>query len=142
MKIRNTGRYALSFTINLKGRETKINFDKRRLFLDTGNVATEGVTEISDEAYEELKKFKGFTECFEKGYFKEVTDAELSSGKDESEALKAKDEEIRKLKEALKAEKASSSDKEVKKELKEKDKEIASLKAKLESLSKNEAEGF
>ena len=122
MKIRNTGRYALSFTINLKGRETKINFDKRRLFLDTGNVATEGVTEISDEAYTELKKYKSFTECFDKGFFKEVTDAELASGNGESEALKAKDEEIRKLK--------------------EKDKEIATLKAKLESLSKNEAEGF
>ena len=142
MKIRNTGRYALTFTVELKGRETKINFDKRRIFLDTGNVATEGVTEVSDEAYAELKKIKAFNDCFKDGFFKEVTDAELASGKGESEALKAKDEEIRKLKEELSKKGSSSEDKQVKKELKEKDEEIASLKARLESYSKNEAEGF
>lgn len=142
MKIRNTGRYALSFTVNLDGRETKIVFDKRRLFLDTGNVATEGVTEVSDEALEELKKIKSFNECFKKGEFTEVSDAELAIANGDTEALKAKDEEIAKLKEELKNAKKSGGESALKKEVKEKDKEIASLKEKLEALSKNEAEGF
>ena len=54
MRIKNTGRYALAFTINKNGKEVSIEFDKRRLYLDTGNIATTGITEVSDEDFELL----------------------------------------------------------------------------------------
>lgn len=129
MNILNTGRYALSFTIVKNGRETKIAFDRRRVYYDTGNIATSGITEISDEDFAELKKDKNFLKCMESGDFTEVTDDQLRAMGDTSVELKAKDEEIKKLKEELKA-KAPT-----KKELENKDKEIASLKAQLEALT-------
>ena len=38
--IRNTGRYAIAFTIVKNDRIVKIELDRRRLFIDTGNIAT------------------------------------------------------------------------------------------------------
>lgn len=141
MKIKNTGRYALAFTINKNGKEVNIEFDRRRLYLDTGNVATSGITEISDEDFELLKKNKQFVKALETETFSEVTAEELASTAADSEALAAKDAEIA----ALKAELGKKAP--TKKELKEKDealaakdKEINTLKAQLEALSKGKDE--
>ena len=150
MKIKNTGRYALAFTINKNGKEVNIEFDRRRLYLDTGNVATSGITEVSDEDFELLKKNKQFVKALETETFSEVTAEELASTAADSEALAAKDAEIA----ALKAELGKKAP--AKKELKEKDEalaakdeEINTLKAQLEALSKgkdesaaSETEGF
>ena len=140
MKIKNTGRYALSFTINKNGKDVAVEFDRRRLYLDTGNVATSGITEVSDEDFELLKKNKQFVKAMETGTFSEVAAEELASTAD-AEALAAKDAEIA----ALKAELDKKAP--TKKELKEKDKalaakdeEISTLKAQLEALSKNKDE--
>lgn len=134
MFILNKGRYALAFTVTVKNREMRIELDKRRYYLDTGNLATTGITEVSDEILKELKKQRFFNECFAKGIFEEVDKPEINSGADE---LKVKDAEIARLKaeleEAKKSEKAPA-----KKELEAKDKEIASLKAQLESLTSSE----
>lgn len=127
MFILNTGRTALGFIIKLNGRDTTIEFDKRRFYRDTGNMATDGITEISDEVYKELEKQDFFKEQFEKGLFKEVEDP-AKTGVD---AVKAKDAEIAKLKKEL----ASEKKKNTTKELEDKDKEIKSLKEKLEALS-------
>ena len=145
MKIKNTGRYALAFTIHKNGKDVVIEFDRRRLYLDTGNVATSGITEVSDEDFELLKKNKQFVKAMETETFSEVTAEELASTTVDSEALAAKDAEIAALKEEL-GKKAPT-----KKELKEKDEalaakdeEINTLKAQLEALSKgkDETDGF
>ena len=145
MKIKNTGRYALAFTIHKNGKDVVIEFDRRRLYLDTGNVATSGITEVSDEDFELLKKNKQFVKAMETEIFSEVTAEELASTTADSEALAAKDAEIA----ALKAELGKKAP--TKKELKEKDEalaakdeEINTLKAQLEALSKgkDETDGF
>lgn len=141
MKIKNTGRYALAFTIHKNGRDVAVEFDRRRLYLDTGNVATSGITEVSDEDFELLKKNKQFVKALETETLSEVTAEELASTAADSEALVAKDAEIA----ALKAELAKKAP--AKKELKEKDEalaakdeEINTLKAQLEALSKGKDE--
>ena len=141
MKIKNTGRYALAFTIHKNGKDVVIEFDRRRLYLDTGNVATSGITEVSDEDFELLKKNKQFVKAMETETFSEVTAEELASTAVDSEALAAKDAEIA----ALKAELGKKAP--TKKELKEKDEalaakdeEINTLKAQLEALSKDKDE--
>ena len=141
MKIKNTGRYALAFTIHKNGKDVAVEFDRRRLFLDTGNVATSGITEVSDEDFELLKKNKQFVKALETETFSEVTAEELASTAADSEALAAKDAEIA----ALKAELGKKAP--TKKELKEKDEalaakdeEINTLKAQLEALSKDKDE--
>ena len=145
MKIKNTGRYALAFTIHKNGKDVVIEFDRRRLYLDTGNVATSGITEVSDEDFELLKKNKQFVKALETETFSEVTAEELAYTAADSEALAAKDAEIA----ALKAELGKKAP--TKKELKEKDEalaakdeEINTLKAQLEALSKgkDETDGF
>ena len=141
MKIKNTGRYALAFTIHKNGKDVVVEFDRRRLYLDTGNVATSGITEVSDEDFELLKKNKQFVKAMETETFSEVTAEELASTTADSEALAAKDAEIA----ALKAELGKKAP--TKKELKEKDEalaakdeEINTLKAQLEALSKGKDE--
>lgn len=141
MKIKNTGRYALAFTIHKNGKDVAVEFDRRRLYLDTGNVATSGITEVSDEDFELLKKNKQFVKALETETFSEVTAEELAYTTADSEALAAKDAEIATLKAEL-AKKAPA-----KKELKEKDEalaakdeEINTLKAQLEALSKGKDE--
>ena len=122
-----------------------VEFDRCRLFLDTGNVATSGITEVSDEDFELLKKNKQFVKAMETETFSEVTAEELAYTTADSEVLAAKDAEIAALKAEL-GKKAST-----KKELKEKDEalaakdeEINTLKAQLEALSKgkDETDGF
>ena len=141
MKIKNTGRYALAFTIHKNGKDVAVEFDRRRLYLDTGNVATSGITEVSDEDFELLKKNKQFVKAMETETFSEVTAEELAYTAADSEALAAKDAEIA----ALKAELGKKAP--TKKELKEKDEalaakdeEINTLKARLEALSKDKDE--
>lgn len=141
MKIKNTGRYALAFTIHKNGKDVVVEFDRRRLYLDTGNVATSGITEVSDEDFELLKKNKQFVKALETETFSEVTAEELAYTTADSEALAAKDAEIA----ALKAELGKKAP--TKKELKEKDEalaakdeEINTLKAQLEALSKGKDE--
>lgn len=150
MKIKNTGRYALAFTIHKNGKDVSVEFDRRRLYLDTGNVATSGITEVSDEDFELLKKNKQFVKALETETFSEVTAEELASTTADSEALAAKDAEIAALKAEL--DKKAPAKKELKEKdeaLAAKDEEINTLKAQLEALSKNkdesaasETEGF
>ena len=56
--IKNTGRYAIAFPITKNNREVKIELDRRRLYTDTGNIATTGITPVEEEDLKELKKIK------------------------------------------------------------------------------------
>lgn len=134
--IRNTGRYAVSFEIMEGNLTKKIILDKRRIYMDTGNIATTGITTVSDEVYEKLEGLKEFQKLMDKGELSLASDAELETN------VEAKDKEIAELKAKLK----KAEGKDIEKELKAKDDEIASLKAKLEAKGKKEAkaedEGF
>ena len=123
MKIKNTGRYALAFTINKNGKDVVVEFDRRRLYLEL------------------LKKNKQFVKALETETFSEVTAEELASTTADSEALAAKDAEIAALKAEL--DKKAPTKKELKEKdeaLAAKDEEINTLKAQLEALSKDKDE--
>ena len=136
--IKNNGRYAVAFTIIKNNRDIKIAFDRRRIYMDTGNIATSGITEIEDSDLIELKKLDRFAKLLETKEFEEVDGVKASDAGNSDELVKAKDAEIAKLKKHLE-DKAPT-----KKELTEKDNEIKTLKAELEALKakKDEAEGF
>ena len=145
--IQNNGRYALSFEITKDNRQVKIVLDRKRIFRDTGNIATTGITAVADEDYEKLCEYKRFNQLM-KAEELELTDiTKLETAETEITALK---EANKKLEEELAKEKSKSNKKEVDAKMKAKDDEIASLKATLESLtankeaseSKDETEGF
>ena len=122
--------YALSFRKGEGVNGELVEFDCLRVYTDTGNIATTGVTKISDEDYAELQKNKMFLRAVEDGELKEVDEKEVATDADK---LKAKDDEIIELKKQLKeADKGGAVEK-----LKLAEEENASLKAQLEAL-KNE----
>lgn len=139
--ILNTGRYALSFDIVKDGLKKTIVLDRRRLYNDTGNVATTGVTAIEDDDYELLNELEIFKKRFaDKSCALSLIDEEQAMGKPDPQASKLA-EENKKLKEELKKAKdeakKAGGDTEVVKKLED---ENASLKAQLEALTKkNEA---
>lgn len=127
--IQNIGRYAISFAINKNGRDVKIELDKRRIYKDTGNIATNGITPVEDEDFEELKKIKRFNNMMKAGELLLTEKSEIETAEVKVADLERENAELRALVEAnSKA-----------KELKEKDETIANLKAQLEALSKDEA---
>lgn len=130
----NKGRYALAFEVTINGKERRLEFDRKRLYLDTGNVATSGITPVEDDVYDILLGNKRFKALIDSGELELTEESELATKDKEAEALKAENEQLKKeLKEAKKA----SSDKESKEELAAKDKEISALKAQLEALTKD-----
>ena len=157
--ILNTGRYARGFTIvkpNGKlNREVKITLDRRRLYTDTGNVATTGITAISDEDFELLQKNEAFAQMFkDKSNGLTLVDESMVTGETDKRASEL-EEENRRLREELaeaKAKKESDKNEDAEAVQKIKD-ENAKLKAQLEGLSgkkdkedkkevKEEDEGF
>lgn len=133
----NTGRYAIAFTIVKNDRPFKIALDKRRLYMDTGNVATTGITPVEEADIEELKKQSRFNQMIESGELSILEEKDIKSP--EENKISKLEEENQKLKEQL-AEagkgdgKTSNKDKEAMKALED---ENASLKAKLEALTKD-----
>lgn len=126
--IQNNGRYAIAFTIVKNGRDVKVELDRKRIFRDTGNIATTGITEVDDDVYEELSKIKRFANMIKS---KELELTEASKIETAETKMTALEKENAELKAQLEANPKA-------KELKEKDKEIADLKAQLEALSKKE----
>lgn len=143
----NGGRYGVAFEVVVGGKERKVEFDRKRLFLDTGNIATSGITSIDDDVYEALKKNnKRFQKMIKDGELKLVDEKALKGTSEEASALA---EENKQLKKQLAEANKQSTPKEVKKQLDDKDNEIknlkAQLKAQLEALTKgkdSETEGF
>ena len=131
--IQNNGRYALAFEIVKDNRNVKINFDRKRVYLDTGNIATTGITAVEDEDYEKLCELKRFNKLLETKEFEltDVTKIETAETK-----VKELEEANKKLEEELEKAKKKSTPADVKKRLDAKDKEISNLKAQLESLTK------
>lgn len=135
--ILNAGRYALSFEIEKGGLKKTIVLDRRRLYNDTGNVATTGVTAIEDDDYKLLEELPIFKKRFaDKSCALSLIDEEQAMGKPDPQASKLA-EENKKLKEELKKAKdeakKAGGDTEAVKKLED---ENASLKAQLEALTK------
>lgn len=133
--ILNTGRYALSFEIEKGGLKKTIVLDRRRLYNDTGNVATTGVTAIEDDDYEILSELEIFKKRFaDKSCALSLIDEEQAMGKADpqaNEVIKENKELKKKIKELEKAQ--ANPDAKAMKDLAD---ENASLKAQLEALTK------
>lgn len=140
--VQNNGRYSLAFDVRKGNRELKFVFDRRRFYLDTGNIATTGVTALEDADYKLLLKNKRFAHLIEVRELELVDSSRLATAETKAAELEA---ENAKLKKELAENSKLSADEKTKKELKKKDSEIASLKAQLEKLGNStgsEAEGF
>lgn len=130
--IKNTGRYAIAFTIVKNNREVKIELDRRRLYMDTGNIATTGITAVEEADVEEMKKQKRFNAMLESGELELLKEEEVRS----PEENKVKELEQKNLELQKKLEEAEKkTDKKIKDENKVLKDENATLKAKLEALS-------
>lgn len=135
--IKNTGRISLAFTIVKNEREFKISLDRRRLFRDTGNIATDGITPVEEADIEELKKQKMFNDLVKAGSLEILEEADVKSP--EEDKIAKLEAENASLKEAVKkAEKPEV--KKIKEENKALAEEVTSLKAQLEALTKDKAE--
>ena len=131
---KNNKSYALAFRKGEGVNGELFEFDCLRVYTDTGNIATTGITQVSEEDLEELKKNKMFLRALEDKELEEVDEKEVRSDADK---VKAKDEEIKALKAQLKKAEGGEAVEELekaKKENKAKDDEIKSLKAQLEGL--------
>lgn len=146
--IQNNGRTSVTFSITLNNRAVKFELDRRRIYRDTGNIATSGLTEVSDEVYDELCKSKSFNSLIEKGTL-EIVDEKIVKADTKASADKELIKENKKLEKE--AEKAMKAKEEAEAQLSAKDKEINDLKAQLEALNKKdktdaeadkEAQGF
>lgn len=135
--ISNTGRYALSFEIEKGGLKKTIVLDRRRLYNDTGNVATTGVTAIEDDDYKLLGELPIFKKRFaDKSCALSLIDEEQAMGKPDPQASKLA-EENKKLKEDLKKAKEEAKKAGNAEAVKKLEDENASLKAQLEALTKD-----
>lgn len=102
--IKNNLDYAVGFRVRRGRMEELIEFDCYRQYLDTGVIATTGVTEISEEDYNFLvENCKQFKQYVEKGYLSKTEKAgavAVAEKIDELEAennrLKAELEKVRK----------------------------------------------
>lgn len=136
--IANNGRYGVAFEVTFNNRPMKIEFDRKRVFLDTGNIATSGITTVEDNLYEVLLTNKRFNKMIDEGELKLVDEKALKGTSEELDVLKAENEALKsQLKEVEKKNNKPKEDKETNKELKAKDAEIKSLKAQLEALTKD-----
>lgn len=136
--IANNGRYGVAFEVTFNNRPMKIEFDRKRMFLDTGNIATSGITTVEDNLYEVLLTNKRFKKMIDEGELKLVDEKALKGTSEELDVLKAENEALKsQLKEVEKKNNKPKEDKETNKELKAKDAEIKSLKAQLEALTKD-----
>lgn len=131
--IQNNGRTSVTFAITLNNKTVKLELDRRRLYRDTGNIATAGLTEVSDEAYDALCKSKSFNRLIEEGTL-EIVDEKIVKADIKDSADKELIKENKKLEKE--AEKAMKAKEEAEAQLSTKDKEINDLKAQLEALSK------
>lgn len=136
--VSNTGRYGVAFEVTFNGRPMTVEFDRKRVFLDTGNIATSGITKVEDELYDVLLTNKRFKKMIDEGELKLVEEKDLKGTSEELDVLKAENEALKaQLEKAGKEGNTAKADKENKKELKAKDDEIKSLKAQIEDLTKD-----
>ena len=135
--IKNNLDYAVSFSVMDGTKERKFEFDCRRIYSDTGNVATTGVTAMEDADFDYLyKNCKQFKAFFDRGDLSKTS-------KEGANAVANKVDELtrenKKLKEQLaQKQKEASGEKtaELEAKYKEQANKISDLKKQLEALKK------
>ena len=151
--IKNNLDYAVSFFVTNGTKEKKFEFDCRRIYSDTGNVATTGVTAMEDADFDYLyKNCKQFKAFFDKGDLSKTSKEGANAVANKVDELARENE---KLKEQLaQKQKEASGEKTAELEAKNKEQadEISDLKKQLEALKKakkakkddkaDETEGF
>ena len=139
--ISNTGRYGVAFEVTFKGRPMKVEFDRKRVFLDTGNIATNGITTVEDELYDTLLTNKRFKKMLDEKELKLIDEKDLKGTSEELDILKAENEVLKaQLEKVNNKDNTAEEDKKTNKILKAKEAEIKSLKAQLEALNKGKDE--
>lgn len=132
MFIKNNRDFSVALTVTKDGKDKQFVFDCFRQYSDTGNVATTGITEISDEDFKWLSaNCKQFSKLIEEGKF---TKTDMPSN-EESEGAKKQAEKLKAENKALK-EKA----KQIEDEAKKAKAELNDVKSQLESLKKGSKE--
>lgn len=130
--VQNNKKYALSLNAKLNGAEKSFRFDCRRLYQDTGNVATSGETPIEDTDVEYLlENCEPFKKLVEQGYIT-ISDAPVAESDATVVALEEENARLKaELEEAKKEGGSGNSAKVTKLE-----KEVTSLKKQLEAAVK------
>lgn len=146
--IKNKMKYPVLFKTVKNGREERFVFDCRRVYKDTGNIVTTGVTPIADEDYNLLyENSKVFKDHIDKDYLALTKESGVTESANKMTALE-KENEVLKKQLAEKETSTASSE-----ELEKTKAENESLKAQLEALKKgakdkkeetkvDESEGF
>lgn len=135
--IKNNLDYAVSFSVMDGAKERKFEFDCRRIYSDTGNVATTGITAMEDADFDYLyKNCKQFKAFFDRGDLSKTSKEGANAVANKVDELTRENE---KLKEQLaQKQKEASGEKTAELEAKNKKQanEISDLKKQLEALKK------
>ena len=133
--------YAVSFSVMDGTKERKFEFDCRRIYSDTGNVATTGVTAMEDADFDYLyKNCKQFKAFFDRGDLSKTSKEGANAVANKVGELTRENE---KLEEQLaQKQKEASGEKTAELEAKNKKQanEISDLKKQLEALKKAKAD--
>jgi len=131
--IKNNLDYAISFTLGEGALKKKIEFDCFRVFNDTGNVATTGVTPLDEDIFKQLYEAnRPFKDHVDSGLLVKTKDAGATSVANKMEALAKENATLREQLEQ-KTKEASTATSEENRALAD---ENASLKKQLEALTK------
>lgn len=137
--VKNNGRYAFAYTYNKGALPMKVEFDRQRIYMDTGNIATTGITAIADDVFEALQENKAFVKAMKEGIL-ELVDKPNTSTEDEVARLRAENEKLQKK---LNKDNSAKTIKKLEAEKVQLEKDKADMKASLKSLAKaGDSEGF
>lgn len=137
--VKNNGRYAFAYTYNKGALPMKVEFDRQRIYMDTGNIATTGITAIADDVFEALQENKAFVKAMKEGIL-ELVDKPNTSTEDEVARLRAENEKLQKK---LNKDNSAKTIEKLEAEKAQLEKDKADMKAQLESLAKaDDSEGF
>lgn len=136
--IKNNRDYACTLKVGSGSAERTFTFDCKRIYQDTGNIATTGVTPIDEADFEMLyRDCKQFKALVDRGDFSKTKKSGVTEAANQMDALAKENELLKKqLEEKTKEASLASS-----KELEEAKVENAKLKAQLEALAKDADKG-
>ena len=137
--VKNNGRYAFAYTYNKGALPMKVEFDRQRIYMDTGNIVTTGITTIADDVFEALQENKAFVKAMKEGIL-ELVDKPNTSTEDEVARLRVENEKLQKK---LNKDNSAKTIEKLEAEKAQLEKDKADMKAQLESLAKvGDSEGF
>lgn len=132
--IKNNRDYACTLKVGSGSAERTFTFDCKRIYRDTGNIATTGVTPIDESDFEMLyKDCKQFRALVDKGDFVKTKESGVTAAANQMDALAKENEQLKKQL----AEKTKEASLASNKELEEAKEENKKLKAQLEALAKS-----